>query len=115
VTTRPPAAFSSLTASAYRLTQSSTVSGSRIAASGAGQFACSDGARRETCRPPGRVPVLADAAGHAGLHGGPDLAQAGDRTSSSLRQARSFSSISCAMLRPAAAQRASSSSPLLNG
>jgi hypothetical protein len=35
VTTRPPAAFSSLTASAYRFTQSSTVSGSFIAASGA--------------------------------------------------------------------------------
>ncbi len=36
VTTRPPAAFSSLTASANRLTQSSIVSGSSVSRIGAG-------------------------------------------------------------------------------
>jgi hypothetical protein len=115
VTTRPPAAFSSFTASAYRLTQSSTVSGSRIAASGLpDNSACNDGARRETCRPPGRVPVSRiprATQSCMAVHSSRSPAI----TSSSLRQARSFSSISCAIDRPEAAQRASNSSPLANG
>ena len=59
VTTRPPAAFSSFTASAKRLTQSST--GERIALVRRRRRSMqlcdsSSGARRRTFRPPGRMP-----------------------------------------------------------
>src|SRR4051794_4359854 len=77
VTTRPPAAFSSLTASAYRFTQSSTCSGSRSAASGFAQsWRCRSAARRLTLKPPGNVPSVR-APRDAGLHHVPDLEQAG--------------------------------------
>ncbi|MNN49904.1 hypothetical protein D3C81_1644590 [compost metagenome] len=59
VTTRPPLAFSSFTAKAYRLTQSSTDSASRSAASGwVHRCRCRAGARRLTFKPPGRMPSL---------------------------------------------------------
>ena len=73
VTTRPPAAFSSFTAIAHRLTQSSTVSGSRVAASG---FALSS--RKELrcapgdLEPAGQYAVTPTAPLDAGLHGLPD-------------------------------------------
>jgi hypothetical protein len=69
VTTRPPAAFSSLTASAYRLTQSSTVSGSRSAASGLpDNSACSDGRAPRHMQAAGQGAGPRGAARHAGLH-----------------------------------------------
>ncbi len=96
-------------------TQSSTVSGSRIAASGlADSSACSDGARRDTCRPPGRVPVSRM----------PRLTQSciachssrrPSRISSGLRQACSLANISAAMLMPSRWAVPISSSPELNG
>ena len=55
VTTRPPAAFSSLTASANRLTQSITRSGSVENCSEHSRW-YSSGARRGTFSPPGSVP-----------------------------------------------------------
>jgi hypothetical protein len=78
VTTRPPAAFSSFTASAYRLTQSSTVSGSRIAASGLRTVRVQRRRAPRDVQAAGQGAGLADAARHAVLHRGPDLAQPGD-------------------------------------
>ena len=58
VTTRPPAAFSSLTARAYSVTQSIARSGSSPSRS---QVSCrnSRGARRGTFSPPGSIPSVA--------------------------------------------------------
>src|SRR5690625_6597343 len=55
VTARPPAAFSSLTASAASETHSKEFIGSR-AGSSADSDSCQDAARRLTSSPPGRVP-----------------------------------------------------------
>ena len=111
----PPAAFSSFTASAYRFTQSSTVNGSRIAASGRDDSSAnSAGARRTTCNPPGSVPLSrmpratqSCIARHS--------SRSPARISSSLRQAFSFANISCAMARPLRSHCASSSAPVWNG
>ena len=58
VTTRPPAAFSSLTASAYSVTQSMARSGSSPLRS---QMSCRNrrGARRWSFSPPGSMPSVA--------------------------------------------------------
>ncbi len=59
VTTRPPVAFCSFTASAYRFTQSMTVSGSRRLASGRlNSVRYRSAARRRTFSPPGMIPCL---------------------------------------------------------
>ena len=115
VTTRPPAAFSSLTASAYRFTQSSVVSGSAVAASGLDvSSANSAGARRLTCSPPGSVPVWRmPRATQACI-----AAQSSSRPlsiSAGVRHACSLAAIISAIVRPLAAARASSSSPEWNG
>jgi hypothetical protein len=105
VTTRPPAAFSSLTASAYRLTQSRTVSGSRIAASGREtSFGVQIAARGVTFRPPGSVPSSRMPRCHAGLHASQMQQPGADRHRPSLRQARSFSNITCGDAQPVRSQ-----------
>ena len=115
VTTRPPAAFSSFTASAYRFTQSSVVSGSRMAASGREDSSeCSAGARRDTCSPPGSVPfsrmprATQDCIAF-------QIASRPSLISSVLRQTRSLAIIISAMLRPLRCACASSSSPEWKG
>ena len=112
VTTRPPAAFSSFTARAYRLTQSSTVSGSPAL----GSSDC--GATRPppphlAGRPAGRrrrQPAL-----HALLHDAPDVEQPGV-TSASGRAMPSRSHITCAMVMALALALAGAvPSPMWNG
>src|SRR6476659_4167539 len=70
VTTRPPAAFSSVTASANRLTQSSAASGSAVAGRAW---------RLRNKRPARQDPLAAAAALDALLHDGPDTVQPGVR------------------------------------
>ena len=78
VTTRPPAAFSSLTASAYALTHS-------IASSGRGSddsrcsMRCMRAARRCTLSTPGNRPVACKPAFDAFVHDRPDVQQRGAR------------------------------------
>ena len=78
VTTRPPAAFSSLTASAYRLTQSSTCSGSRSARLRiAAELSVQVGGAAPHLEAAGQRAAGLAAAFDAGLHHGPDLQQSG--------------------------------------
>ena len=70
VTTWPPAAFSSLTASAQALTHSIASTGPPGAS--ASSMRCSRGARRGTFRTPGSTPSRRKSALHAGLHDAPD-------------------------------------------
>ena len=62
VTTRPPEAFSSLTASAHRVTQSIAASGSTMLRNRPASLvsrSCRSAARRRTFSPPGSTPGVA--------------------------------------------------------
>ena len=76
VTTRPPDAFSSFTASANRLTQSSTRSGSVTKCSSLSVRVQFRGAAAHL-QPTGQRAVVLTAAPHTVLHGVPDLGQPG--------------------------------------
>ena len=76
VTTRPPAAFSSLTASANSVTQSMTRSGSAAKCSAA-KRPVQLGGPAAHLQPTGQTPVGGAAAAHAVLHDLPDVQQPG--------------------------------------
>ncbi|MNR26195.1 hypothetical protein D3C85_1433910 [compost metagenome] len=104
VTTRPPLAFSSLTARAYRLTQSSTDSGSRKDDSGLlHNCRCSAAARRLTFKPPGRMPSLRQPAATQSCMTCQIFSRPA-RVSASGRQALSFVNITWLIDRPYLAQ-----------
>ena len=75
VTTRPPAAFSSLTASAHRVTHSMARSGSRGSPSRVSCW-CNASCPAPYLSAPGSTPARPAAAGHAVLHHLPDPQQA---------------------------------------
>ena len=113
VTTRPPAAFSSLTASAYRLTQSIAYNGSS-APSSARSFSCNAFARRGTLRPPGRTPsCVQPLRTHSAMTA--QIARSPSRTSSRVRQDSSFASMISLIGRPVDAQCPSRSAPVRKG
>ena len=115
VTTRPPEAFSSLTASAQRLTQSSAISGSCGAATwGAVSCRNNSGARRFTLYPPGSTPGVSQprrtqACMTCQMRSSPES------ISASVRQARSLRRMMPAMDVFSRPHRASNSSPVRNG
>ena len=115
VTTRPPAAFSSLTASANRLTQSSTISGSAWAASGlAVSAACKAGARRRTLKPPGSTPAVAQPrTTHACIVC--QMRSSPASVAASSRQWRSLRRITSAMVHRSSSVSASSCAPVWKG
>ena len=114
VTTRPPAAFSSFTASAKRFTQSMASSGSALPRMSPLSLRWRAAARRFTLRPPGRMPSRSQPRfTHACMAS--QMRSSPARTSASGRSAFSFSSISVQMLSPCCWQSASSSAPVLNG
>ncbi len=111
VTTRPPAAFSSLTAIAYRVIHSiACFWGSPSARSCLAVFA----ARRRTFRPPGRMPSR-DMPRAMQACMTRQISSRPARISSSVRQAFSFSSIREEMDRPVSRASRSSSSPVRKG
>ncbi|MDQ1013030.1 hypothetical protein QFZ82_007515 [Streptomyces sp. V4I23] len=111
VTTRPPAAFSSLTAIAYRVTHSiARPAGSPSLRSARAAAA----ARRRTFRPPGRIPSW-DRPRETQACMTRQMSSRPVRISSSVRQAFSFSSISAEIDRPVSRVRLSSSSPVRKG
>ena len=98
VTMRPPAAFSSLTASANRFTHSMARSGSVTPVS-AVRVWNNDGARRLTFRPPGRIPSAAQPLStHSRMTA--HSASSFSRSSASLRQVSSLASITSEMDMP---------------
>ncbi len=118
VTTRPPAAFSSFTASAYRFTQSMTASGSPPAPSAPGSSLSSERwsplARRRTASGPGSVPSSrSPRAMQASIAA--QIASSPASTSASGRQRRSFSRTIAAIEAPRPSAIASSSSALWYG
>ena len=114
VTTRPPAAFSSLTASANRFTQSISASGSLTPAPGTLRRRYSAGARRLTLNGPGSSPSLRKPRSTQACIAC-QIARRPVSISGSLRQCRSLARITPAMSRPVVRVSASSSAPLRNG
>ena len=113
VTTRPPAAFSSLTASAYSVTHSIARNGSWL--SSVDSSVLSRGpARRRTWSPPGSVPVAwMPRFTHSCITD--QMCSSPERISSSLRRVSSLASITSLMLSPVTRVRRSNSSTVLNG
>ena len=113
VTTRPPAAFSSLTASANRVTQSIARSGSVEPAS-ASRLRRSSAARRRTFSPPGSTPSRSPPrATHSCITR--QMSSNPARTSASLRQDSSLASITALIDRPVPVVTPSSSAPVEKG
>jgi hypothetical protein len=113
VTTRPPAAFSSLTASANSVTQSITRSGS-VDPGSASRPRRSSAARRRTRSPPGSVPSRRlPRSTHSRITR--QISSSPARISASLRQDRSLASMIPLIDSPVSAVRASNSAPVVNG
>ena len=116
VTTRPPEAFSSFTARAHRVTQSSARSGSRPGANpeSATSFAYRSAARRRTFRPPGSTPgVRQPCSTHSCITR--QILSSPARTSASGRRAHSLASITWLIFRSWSLQICSSSIPVRKG
>ncbi|MNN21809.1 hypothetical protein D3C81_1351440 [compost metagenome] len=115
VTMRPPAAFSSFTARANRLTHSMAlrVDPITLGLPSSCRLRCSRAARRLTCNPPGRMPSLRKPLStHSRM--APQIRSRPSRTSASGRQAHSLAIISCATLKPWALHKASNCAALSN-
>ena len=113
VTTRPPAAFSSLTAIANRFTQSMTRSGSADSGSAVSRR-YSSGARRGTFSRPGRMPAPAHPlATHCRITA--QISRSLARTCSADRRLVSLASITPLTGRPDSVHRSSSSAADANG
>jgi len=114
VTTRPPAAFSSFTASAKRFTQSMITSGSALPRESVRSLRCRAAARRRTLRPPGRMPSRSQPR-RIELSIACQTRSTPARTSASGRATRSFSSITVEIERPVLPHTPSSPAPVENG
>lgn len=111
VTTRPPAAFSSLTAMAYRVTHSMACA-ARLPSARSWRAVAE--ARRRTLRPPGRMPSRVSPARTQSCMTR-QISSRPVRISASVRQAFSFSSIRPEMDSPVSRVSRSSSSPVRKG
>jgi len=117
VTTRPPPAFSSFTASAHRFTQSSAAIVSLMRLRPAARslnLRCSAAARRRTFSPPGSTPsCVMPRATQPRITS--QMRASAALVSASLRHAVSFASINSLMRSPWARHCASISAPVSNG